>query len=82
LRNQVNAGGGLEDRQLGPLLAHPVFQIGDQRHAQLLPNRPVLGALIIGASMRRTASSTSGEITLVVLPSASRRAAAATSAIH
>src|SRR3954447_15740424 len=35
-------------RQFGPLLAQPLFQIGDQRRAQFLPNRPALiGALAI-----------------------------------
>jgi hypothetical protein len=39
-------------RQLGPLLAQPVFEIGNKRHAQCLPDlAPAFGALAVDLAL-------------------------------
>jgi hypothetical protein len=71
------------------LFAHPGFEMGDQRGAQLLMDdtpldrapRPLIEQSISnGASMRRTASSADGEMSGADWPSALRRALWAISA--
>src|SRR5450631_3780614 len=76
-------------RELGALLSHPGLQIGDQRRAEFLSDGPALfkalpvdrPSISNNSSIRRTASSASGEIMAGFSPCALRRAFSARSAI-
>src|ERR1700712_493785 len=74
--------------EFGALLAHIGFQIGDERRALCLANNlSLVGVLAIErsisnrASMRRTISMATGEMTISFFPAALRRAFSSRSAM-